>query len=309
MLQTAAPPENLEGLVAGSQDFVERLPMLHTVLQKTASNWTEQIGSISATVPDAALLGVEGAPAETVIAAMESRSVACVLEASKWNGRLIACADHAFVCAGVEMLLGGDGSEPPSPPDRPLSRIDFKLTQLLFEQFASALEMAFEDVAPTPFVVGAAAPRANFEVLGRLSVPLVAARFQLSALGLAGELTLILSQSVLSPMRNELSRAAPPEDIMPDPAWSQKIHSEITRTNVELVAVLDEQTLSLAEIADFSVGKTLKLRATPEGPVSIECNGERLINCQIGKSNGVYAARVHDFVDQEKEFMEDILAS
>jgi flagellar motor switch protein FliM len=78
---------------------------------------------------------------------------------------------------------------------------------------------------------------------------------------------------------------------------------------VELVAVLDEQETSLAEVARFAVGHMLHLRATPDGLVSVECNGERLINCHIGKANGVYTLRVHDFVDQEQEFIEDILAS
>ena len=33
-----------------------------------------------------------------------------------------------------------------------------------------------------------------------------------------------------------------------------------------------------------------------------------MILCQFGKSNGVYTLRVEDFVDREREFMNDILA-
>ena len=89
----------------------------------------------------------------------------------------------------------------------------------------------------------------------------------------------------------------------------QKIQSEVSRANVDLVAVLDEQELSLGDVAGFAVGRVLGLRATPDGLLRVECNGEPLINCEIGKANGVYALRVRDFIDQEKEFMEDILAS
>lgn len=309
MSHTAAPRESLEGLFAGPQDFVERLPTLRAVLQKAASNWVEQICKISATVPNAALTEVESGPAESMIAAMANQAVACVLEAPKWNARLIVCADQELVFAAVEMLLGGDGSEPLPAADRPLSRIELCLAHLVFEQFANALEIAFGAVAPTPFVVGTAGSRVSFDVLGRMTVPIVAATFRLFVLGQGGDLTLMMSQSVLSPMRNELARARPAEAIMPDPAWSQKIHSEVTRANVDLVAVLDEQKITLAEVAQFSIGQMLQLRAAPDGLVRVECNGEQLINCQIGKSNGVYTLRVHDFIDQEQEFMEDILAS
>jgi len=300
---------NFEGLFAGPQDLLGSLPMLRTVLLKTASYWAEELSRISATVPTAALVGVESGPAERMIAAMAGQVAECVLEATEWNARLIACADQGFVSAAIEMLLGGDGSEPSPAADRPLTRVELRLADIVFEQFASALQMAFGPVAPTPFVIGASGSQVSFDVLGRKTVPIIAARFSLSALGVGGDITLLMSQSVLSPMRNVLSRAAPEESIMPDPAWSQKIQSEVTRANVELVAVLDEQETLLAEVARFAVGHMLPLRATPDSLVSVECNGERLINCHIGKANGVYTLRVHDFVDHEQEFIEDILAS
>jgi flagellar motor switch protein FliM len=307
MSNLAAPRESLEGLFAGPQDF-ERLPTLRTVLQKTASNWVEQICNISATVPNAALTGVDSGPAPQMIAAMASQAVACVLEAPKWNARLVVCADHELIFAAVEMLLGGEGSEPAPMTDRSLTRTELGIAHLLFEQFAAALEASFDSVAPTQFVVGSSGSRVSFDVLGRMTMPLVAARFHMTVLGLGGYLTLMVSQSVLSPMRNELARVRAPDNIMPDPAWSQKIHSEVTRANVDLVAVLEEQKITLAEVAQFEVGQMLKLLATPDGLVKVECNGEALINCQIGKANGVYTLRVHDFVDQEQEFMDNLLA-
>jgi flagellar motor switch protein FliM len=282
--------------------------MLRTVLQKTGSNWVENLRSISATVPEVVLVGVESGPPETMLQSTANQAVACVVEAPKWNARLIICADHEFAFTVVEMLLGGDGSEPVQMADRPLSRAELGLVQLAFEQFAYALEQAFASVAPTNFIAGPASHRVGFDVLGRMTVPVVAAKYHLFALGLGGGITLMMSQSVLSPMRNELSRTASPESVRPDPAWSQKIQSEVSRANVDLVAVLDEQQLPLLDVARFAVGSVLPLRATPDGVLRVECNGEPLINCEIGKSNGVYALRVRDFVDQEREFMEDILA-
>ncbi len=309
MAQSSATRKSLEGLFAGPQDLVERLPMLRTIFQKTASSWAEQLRGISATAPDVVLVGVESGPPETMIASTANQAVACVIEAPKWNARLIICAEYEFVFTVVEMLLGGDGSEPVQMADRPLTRTELGIAQVAFEQFGNALEQGFSVVAPAVFQVGPAAARVSYDVLGRLTVPLVAAKFHMFALGLGGAITLMMSQSVLSPMRNELSRTAGPESVRPDPAWSQKIQSEVSRANVDLVAVLDEQELTLADVARFNVGQVLRLSAAPDTVVRVECNGERLINCEIGKSSGVYALRVRDFVDQEREFMNDILAS
>ncbi len=66
--------------------------------------------------------------------------------------------------------------------------------------------------------------------------------------------------------------------------------------------------MHLAEIAGLNVGQVLDLQATPRTRVHLECDGQRMILCQFGKSNGVYTLRVEDFVDREREFMNDILA-
>jgi flagellar motor switch protein FliM len=309
MPSAATTRRSLEGLFAGPQDLVERLPMLRNILQKTAGYWAENIRNISATVPEVVLVGVESGPPATMIGTTANLGVACVLEAPKWNARMIVCAEYEFAFTVVEMLLGGDGSELGQMPDRPLTSIELGLVQLVFEQFGNALEQAFEPVAPTNFTAGPAAARVGIDVLGRLTVPVVAAKFHLFAMGLGGAVTLLMSQSVLSPMRNELSRTASPESVRPDPAWSQKIQTEVSRANVDLVAVLDEQELTLLDIARLSVGHVLPLGASPDGLLRVECNGEALINCEVGKANGSYALRVRDFIDKQREFMEEILAS
>ena len=52
----------------------------------------------------------------------------------------------------------------------------------------------------------------------------------------------------------------------------------------------------------------VELKATPRTRVHLECDGERMVVCQFGKSNGVYTLRVDDFIDREQEFMNDILS-
>ena len=64
----------------------------------------------------------------------------------------------------------------------------------------------------------------------------------------------------------------------------------------------------MARSRSFRVGQVLELKATPRTRVHLECDGERMVVCQFGKSNGVYTLRVDDFVDREQEFMNDILS-
>ena len=82
----------------------------------------------------------------------------------------------------------------------------------------------------------------------------------------------------------------------------------VTRAHVMLSAVLDERMGVLGEVAKFKVGQVVELNATAHGRVRLECNGERLMWCHLGKSQGKYTLRVDEPVDREQEFLDEILA-
>jgi flagellar motor switch protein FliM len=83
----------------------------------------------------------------------------------------------------------------------------------------------------------------------------------------------------------------------------------VSRTHVTLSAILDERPGTLGEVAAFHVGKVVELNATTNSRVRLECNGERLVWCHLGKSQGKYTLRVEEFIDREQEFLDEILSS
>ncbi len=76
--------------------------------------------------------------------------------------------------------------------------------------------------------------------------------------------------------------------------------------NVGLTAVLDERLAPSATRSPiFKVGQILQLNATAHGRVRVECNGEPLLWCQLGKSQRqAYTLRVDEPIDREQEFVE-----
>ena len=117
----------------------------------------------------------------------------------------------------------------------------------------------------------------------------------------------IIPQSALTPMRQTLSRVITGDSSSRDPAWMKQIRSEVHRTEVTLRAVLEERSYPLGEIADFTVGQVLMLQATPRSRVKLEGSDQPLFWCHLGQADGTYVLRVDEVVDQEKEFIDDIL--
>ena len=208
----------------------------------------------------------------------------------------------------VEMMLGGDGSQPAYAGKRPFSKIETRIAAAFFERFAKALSASVAPVAATQFALEVAANTIDFDPIGGRNTAVFAVKLNLDVLGRGGEILIAVPQSAIAAMRQAFSRTSSKDASLPDPRWSQQIEREITRASVTLNAVLDERTMRLGEISQFRVGQVLELKATPRTRVHLECDGERMVLCQFGKSNGVYTLRVDDFVDREQEFMNDILS-
>lgn len=86
------------------------------------------------------------------------------------------------------------------------------------------------------------------------------------------------------------------------------MENEVSRAHVVVTAVLDERMGMLGEVSSFKVGDVVELNATAHGRVRLECNGERLMWCHLGKSQGKYTLRVDQPIDREQEFMNEILS-
>jgi flagellar motor switch protein FliM len=147
------------------------------------------------------------------------------------------------------------------------------------------------------------------KAFARATDTIATASFELRAAGWTADVRVSLPQPMLAQMRQALSDVVPKDTAKRDPRWSERIETEVSRANVTLNAVLDERASLLGEISNFRVGQIVELKATVNSQVRVECNGERLLWCNLGKSNGVYTLRVSDFVDRQKEFIDDILAA
>ncbi len=305
--RSASAREGLQWL-AGGQSGVERLPMLRQALERTGATCAEDFRSVSAMPLRLALQGIETAVPGEALAFDEGDHAVALLNAPGWGARLFVCADRLAVFAIVEMLLGGDGSEPIYAAERELSRLETDVAAVFFASVARALAASFAPIAASAFSIEATSNEVDFEIIGPHQA-MVLARYRLDALERGGEVSIAIPQSALDALRKPLSQAAPKDPTRPDPGWAQQIEKELARTSVTMTAILEERAGLLAEVFALRVGKIIELKATPQSRVRVECNGERLMWCDLGKSNGVYTLRIDSFVDREQEFMDDILVA
>jgi flagellar motor switch protein FliM len=300
--------EILRAIFSGATKRVDRLPALEAALERAATLCTDDLRNSAVPPPEVTFLQVESGVVGDVLGPYEGRCVAAVLKADGWNTRLLAIADRPCVFAVVEMMLGGDGSQPAHASDRPFTRIELGMMSAFLERLAHSLEAAFGPIARSAFAGEGISDRIDFDVFGRKTSTAVVARLSLRVWSQAGEILLVVPDAAIEPMRQAFGPIVAEDTKKADPRWSSQIQDKITRTSVALTAILDERLIPLEDIANLHAGQILQLGATAQTRVRVECNGEPLLWCQLGKSNGAYTLRVDGPIDRDEEFMNDILA-
>jgi len=287
---------------------LERLPMLHVILDRVATACADQLRHFAASPVYFSLSNVDTQRFGDILEPYESNAIAGIFHAAEWDSHVLVGFDRDFIFTMVEVMLGSDGSEPPLDEERSFSSIEMRIAQRLFEQIGKAMQAAFALVADTPFKLERTELRMDFAVIGRQNNQAVAAKFLLQALNRGGEMFIVIPQSVLNPMRQSLARILVGETSARDSKWTKQIASEVQKTPVTLKAILEERHLTLGEIVDLKVGQVLELRATPRSRAKLVGNDRDLFWCEVGQADGNILLRVDRFIDQDQEFIDDVLA-
>lgn len=287
---------------------LDRLPMLHVIFDRMATIWIDGFRHLAASPAYCSLSMIESGRINEILELYESNAIAGVFQAIQWDNQVLVGFDRDFIFTMMEVLLGADGTEPPIDDERPFSTIEMRVAAMMFEQIGKAMRTAFALVTDTHFKLERSETRMDFAVIGRRNSQAVVAKFLVQSLNRGGEMFVLVPQSALTPMRQNLVRVISGEQTVRDPRWSKQIETEVQRAEVSLKAVLEKRYLTLEEIASLEVGQTIRLQANQKTLVTLESEDEPLFHCFLGKSDGAYSLRIEEVIDNRKDIIEGILS-
>ena len=79
-----------------------------------------------------------------------------------------------------------------------------------------------------------------------------------------------------------------------DSIWESHLATELWSTDIEIEAVLEEQTMLLGDVMKLEVGSTLMLNRTPQSVIDLRCGGIQLVHGRMGRAGNQIAVRVED---------------
>lgn len=296
-----------ERLLDSAGVSVERMPMLHVIFDRMATQCSENARQLSTAPAYFTVNSIKTERIGSILESYEGHAVVAVLQAQAWDARIMFGLDNRLVFTLVEALFGGDGSEAAYAENRPLTSLEMRVAQKTFDIVSRTLQAGFSIIEETHFKFERIESRMDFAVIAPRNNFAVITRLNLRMLGRSGELFVVIPQTALNPIRQSLSRDLSNEVLVPDPRWSKQIHSEVGRSEVPIQAVIEEDGFSLGDVADFKVGQILELTATPRSRVKLECNAEPLFWCHLGQAEGNYTLKVDELVDSDREFFDGLV--
>lgn len=302
-----ARPGLRERLLAGAGLSIERLPLLRAVFADMASGVEKSLQGVSEAAIKFFVVEIGAERASDLIERFERSASTALYEGAEQDAKIFVGADREFVFTLVETLFGADGSEPAYDERRDLSNVEIRIGQFACGGLAKALQESFSAIADIPFAMEPAQGKLDPAVVKRRNASSMICRCRLEALGCGGELFVAIPHALLEPHRDTLSRDPKAETPLLDPEWAKRMQDRVAQTEVSVHAVLEKPGLTLADIARLEVGQIVELPISPTSLIKLECEGQALFWCELGQKDGLYSIRIEDLVDQEQEFIDDML--
>ena len=278
---------------------VERLPMLTLIFDRLATACAEGLRPYS---PAILTCFVNSIATDHVWDALDAYdgSIAAILYSPELDARILVGLDRRCIFSLMEVLLGGDGKEPPYDDDRNFSTLETRVAQTVFEIAAEALHSAFGPIIATKFRLERVETQMDFTVMGRRNVLAVIAKILIQAMDIGGQMFVVIPQPALTPIRQQLSRDLSSDGSASDPRWQKMMRRGVEKAEVTAFAVLDETSLTLGDISGWKVGDVLPLKASAATKIRLDCKGQPLFWCELGQAKGHYTLKVADGVDIEE---------
>jgi flagellar motor switch protein FliM len=77
---------------------------------------------------------------------------------------------------------------------------------------------------------------------------------------------------------------------------------------VTIRAIAETTELTLGDVADLKVGQVLKLQATANSRIKVESAEQPLFWAYLGQNEGHHTLCIDETFDQQREFINDVLA-
>jgi flagellar motor switch protein FliM len=262
----------------------ERLPMLEVVFDRLVRMMSTSLRNFTSDNVEVSLDNITSIRFGDYLNSIPLPAMLTVFRAEQWDNFGLMTVDSSLIYSVVDVLLGGRrGTAAMRIEGRPYTTIEISLVEEMVHVVLADLSAAFEPLSPVIFGFDRLETNPRFATIARPANAAVLVRLRIDMEDRGGRLELLLPYATLEPIRELLLQMFMGEKFGRDTIWESHLATELWSTDIEIEAVLEEQTLTISEIMNLEVGSTLMLNSTADSPVDLRCGGINLLTGKVGR--------------------------
>lgn len=279
----------------------ERLPMLEVVFDRLVRTMSTSLRNFTSDNVEVSLDNVASLRFGDYLNSLPLPAMLGVFKAVEWDNFGLLTVDSSLIYSTVDVLLGGRrGTAAMRIEGRPYTTIERNLVERMVHVVLADLSAAFDPLSPVTFRFERLETNPRFATISRPSNAAIVAKLRIDMEGRGGRLELVLPYATLEPVRELLLQMFMGEKFGRDSIWETHLAEELWKTDVELTAVLDQQSMTLGEIFELKVGSQIPLNATKDSFVEIKCGDVAMFRGHMGRKGDNMAVRIVECITREK---------
>ncbi|GLQ07398.1 flagellar motor switch protein FliM [Sneathiella chinensis] len=271
----------------------ERLPMLEVVFDRLVRMMTTSLRNFTSDNVEVSLDNITSIRFGDYLNSIPLPAILSVFRAEEWDNYGLIMVDSSLIYSIVDVLLGGRrGTAAMRIEGRPYTTIERNLVERMVSVILADMSAAFEPLSPVSFNQERVETNPRFATIARPANAAILIKLRIDMEDRGGRLELLLPYATLEPVRELLLQMFMGEKFGRDSIWENHLATELWSTEVDIMAVLDEQQMSLNEILSLEIGDTIMLNASPNSPVVLNCGGMKMVSGKMGRSGQNIAVKV-----------------
>ena len=279
----------------------ERLPLLEVVFDRLVRIMTASLRQFTSENVELRLDDTRSMRFGDYLDTLPLPAMIAVFKAVEWDNYGLVTIDSPLIYSIVDVLLGGRrGNAPMRIEGRAFTGIERSLVERLIGLVLSEISTAFEPLSRIECRVERIETNPRFAAIARPSNAAVLCKIRVDIDDRGGSIEILLPYATLEPVRDLLLQMFMGEKFGHDAIWESHLAREMLVTDVELEALLEEQTVPLGEVMGWSVGTTLPLHCRPQDLVTLRCGHVPLLRGKIGRVGDHVAIQIEERIKGEE---------
>jgi len=293
----------IQAILNSAMVSYERLPMLEVVFDRLVRLMSTSLRNFTSDNVEVSLDSITSTRFGDYLNSIPLPAMLSVFKAEEWDNHGLITVDSSLIYSIVDVLLGGRrGTAAMRIEGRPYTTIERSLVERMVHVMLEDLGAAFEPLSPVTFRFDRLETNPRFATITQPANAAIVVKLRIDMEDRGGRFELLMPYATLEPVRELLLQQFMGEKFGRDSIWETHLGEELWVTDVDLVAVLDEQLMRLSQVMNLKLGSQIMFNAKPDTPVDLRCGDVSLYTGKMGRKGDRIAVRISDrHIDELKD--------